>query len=62
MRGLIDGYEDPKDKRRVRYRLTTEALAHLGIRNARELPRAEELAAGATALVAHEEAALEDNA
>lgn len=47
MRGLIEGREDPSDKRRIRYNLTTEALAHLGIRSADELPRAEELRAGA---------------
>lgn len=62
MRGLIEGHEDPKDKRRVRYALTTEALAHLGISTAGELPRAEELRAGAAALIAHEEAALEPSA
>lgn len=61
VRGLIEGYEDPKDKRRIRYRLTTDALAHLGVRSARDLPRAEELAAGATAIVANEEAALATN-
>jgi len=47
LRGLIEGREDERDKRRIRYSLTTEALAHLGIANADELPRAEELRAGA---------------
>lgn len=43
MRGLIEGREDENDKRRIRYTLTTEALAHLGIKDASELPRASEL-------------------
>lgn len=43
MRGLIEGREDPQDKRRVRYVLTTEALAHLGITRIQDLPRAAEL-------------------
>ncbi len=51
MRGLIEGHEDPKDKRRMRYTLTTEALAHLGIARAAELPRATELSAAARAVV-----------
>ena len=45
MHGLIEGREDPRDKRRTRYSLTTEALAHLGITSAQKLPRAEELKA-----------------
>ncbi|MDD3531127.1 MAG: SMC-Scp complex subunit ScpB [Candidatus Pacebacteria bacterium] len=56
MRGLIEGREDERDKRRIRYSLTTEALAHLGIRSSADLPRAEELMAGAHAVV--EEASL----
>jgi len=59
MRGLIEGAEDPKDKRRQCYRLTTEALAHLGITNASELPRAKELQSGTTGLIEHGEAVLE---
>ncbi len=43
MRGLIEGKEDSQDKRRIRYALTTEALAHLGIDHINELPRAKEL-------------------
>lgn len=63
MRGLVEGREDSKDKRRVRYTLTTEALAHLGLSRAEELPRYSELSRGAQAAVesqlAHEtEAAL----
>lgn len=43
VRGLIEGREDERDKRRTRYSLTTDALAHLGITRAEELPRAKEL-------------------
>ena len=43
MRGLIEGREDEQDKRRTRYRLTTEALAHLGVSRVEELPRFSEL-------------------
>jgi segregation and condensation protein B len=42
MRGLIESREDDRDKRRMRYSLTTEALAYLGISSAEELPRAKE--------------------
>jgi len=45
MRGLIEGKEDERDRRRVRYSVTTEALAHLGIANIENLPRAAELSA-----------------
>lgn len=45
MRGLIEGREDERDKRRTRYSLTTEALAYLGITRAEDLPRAKELMA-----------------
>lgn len=48
MRGLIEGREDPHDKRRIQYRLTTEALAHLGITHVLDLPRFAELKAAAT--------------
>ncbi|MDO8593438.1 MAG: SMC-Scp complex subunit ScpB [bacterium] len=51
MRGLIEGREDERDKRRTRYSLTTDALAHLGITRAEELPRAAELMAGAQAVI-----------
>lgn len=57
MRGLIEGREDPSDKRRIRYSLTTEALAHLGLASASELPRAAELRAASRAVI--EEAAAE---
>lgn len=56
LRGLIEGREDTHDKRRVRYSLTSEALAHLGISRASELPRAEELKAAAAEVVAEEAA------
>jgi len=51
MRGLIEGKEDARDKRRIRYSLTTEALAHLGLARAKDLPRFTELAAGAKDVV-----------
>ena len=44
MRGVIEAEEDPSDKRRLRYSLTPEALAHLGLARAEELPRYAELA------------------
>ncbi|MDO8407807.1 MAG: SMC-Scp complex subunit ScpB [bacterium] len=47
VRGLIEGREDPSDKRRIRYSLTPEALAHLGLSRAEELPRYMELAEAA---------------
>ena len=49
MRGLLAGREDERDKRRIRYSLTTEALAHLGLRSLSDLPRHAELSAGAAA-------------
>ncbi len=45
MRGLIEGREDERDRRRIRYSITTEALAHLGVKSVKDLPRAEELRA-----------------
>lgn len=51
MRGLIEGREDERDKRRIRYSLTTEALAHLGIAREDDLPRAAELGAAARAVI-----------
>lgn len=45
MRGLIEGREDDRDKRRICYSLTTEALAHLGIARIEDLPRRAELRA-----------------
>lgn len=57
MRGLIEGREDEKDKRRLRYSITTEALAHLGLTRVEDLPRVHELRASATAIIKAEEAA-----
>lgn len=51
LRGLIEGKEDERDKRRIRYTLTSEALAHLGLRRLADLPRKEELAATAQSLI-----------
>ena len=50
MRGLIDAQEDPADKRRIRYQLTTDALAHLGIARREDLPRFSELSLATDAL------------
>ena len=54
VRGLIEGREDERDKRRIRYSLTTEALAHLGVARITDLPRAAELSAAARAVIAEE--------
>lgn len=54
LRGLISGKEDEQDKRRIRYSLTTDALAHLGITSLADLPRADELRV-ATADILNEE-------
>ncbi len=51
LRGLIEGQTDQTDKRRIRYSLTTEALAHLGLKKTRELPRYEELSSGTTTVI-----------
>lgn len=51
MRGLIEGKTDESDKRRTRYTMTTEALAHLGIARTENLPRFNELSAGARAVM-----------
>ncbi|MFZ2500380.1 MAG: SMC-Scp complex subunit ScpB [Minisyncoccia bacterium] len=56
VRGLIVGKEDERDKRRVRYSLTIEALAHLGITQASGLPRAAELQSATRAIIAESEA------
>ncbi|MFI5260326.1 MAG: SMC-Scp complex subunit ScpB [Candidatus Paceibacteria bacterium] len=55
MRGLIEGKEDEKDKRRIRYVLTTEALAHLGISQSLDLPRAAELRAATHEVIEEKE-------
>lgn len=60
MRGLIEGREDERDKRRIRYSVTIDALAHLGISSADELPRAAELQPQAAAIIEEESAASAD--
>ena len=64
LRGLIEGREDPSDKRRIRYTITTEALAHLGIAHESELPRIEELGTKARTIIEEEtrSAAVADSA
>ncbi|HUY62178.1 MAG TPA: SMC-Scp complex subunit ScpB [Candidatus Paceibacterota bacterium] len=54
LRGLIEGREDERDKRRIRYTLTTDALAHLGLSRVADLPRYAELSAEAQAASAAE--------
>jgi len=54
LRGLIDRTEDASDKRRFRYRATTDALSHLGVAHAKDLPRYAELSR-ASATAAQEE-------
>lgn len=48
LRGLIEGHEDSSDHRRIRYEVTTEALAHLGVVRLEDLPRFVELSVEAT--------------
>lgn len=45
VRGLIEKTDDSEDRRRPRYKPTTEALAHLGVGKTAELPHFEELSA-----------------
>ncbi len=45
LRGLVERYEDPADKRRARYRATVDALSHLGVEKREQLPRYAELSA-----------------
>ncbi|MFH1178669.1 MAG: SMC-Scp complex subunit ScpB [bacterium] len=54
MRGLIEGREDERDRRRIRYNLTTEALAHLGLSRTEDLPRYNELASGTNTIIEEE--------
>ena len=56
MRGLIEGREDEHDKRRIRYSVTTDALAHLGVAHASELPRFDELRATTDAVIEEKDA------
>lgn len=59
MRGLIEGREDERDKRRIRYSITTEALAHLGITRVTDLPRYNELATETKKIISEEVSAHE---
>lgn len=43
MRGLIEGTPDTRNKRKIYYRPTVDALAQLGITRVNELPRYDEL-------------------
>lgn len=43
LRGLVERYDDPDDKRRARYRATVGALSHLGVEKREQLPRYTEL-------------------
>jgi segregation and condensation protein B len=43
LRGLVTRTEDEKDRRRIRYTPTIEALAHLGVSSVRDLPEYSEL-------------------
>jgi len=52
LRGLVERVEDPSDKRKMRYRATTDTLAHLGIAKMSDLPRFEELSHETVAAVA----------
>ncbi len=52
MRGLIKGKEDAADRRRIRYEITPEALAYLGISRVEDLPH---YATFASLLTEHEE-------
>ncbi len=56
LRGLVEGREDERDRRRTRYTLTAEALGHLGIANATDLPRFAELSAQTADAITHDEA------
>lgn len=46
LRGLIERTDDPTDARKILYKATTDALAHLGVENVSLLPRYEELSRG----------------
>lgn len=53
LRGLIERTEDDTDRRRAKYRATTDALAHLGVSKVEDLPRYSQFTG---ALKAHETA------
>ena len=56
VRGLVRGDEDERDRRKIRYSLTPEALAHLSVKRGRELPRYSELSQEAEAVALREKA------
>ncbi|MGH7174910.1 MAG: SMC-Scp complex subunit ScpB [Minisyncoccia bacterium] len=57
LRGLIESREDAADRRRMRYTLTTEALAHLGVAKGIGLPRFKELSQNAEEVINEETSA-----
>jgi chromosome segregation and condensation protein ScpB len=52
LRGLVERTEDSSDKRKFRYKATTDALAHLGVAKVADLPRYAELKKEADAAIA----------
>lgn len=52
LRGLVKKTEDPGDRRKYRYEVTTEALSHLGVGRIEDLPRFAELRAEAKEAIA----------
>lgn len=62
LRGLIESHEDAADKRRLRYRLTPDALGALGLRQVTDLPRAEELRTATRTMLEAIDAPVEDAA
>ncbi|HEX7651775.1 MAG TPA: SMC-Scp complex subunit ScpB [Candidatus Paceibacterota bacterium] len=58
LRGLVERVEDPADKRKMRYRATTDTLGHLGLSKISDLPRFDELSHETVAAIA---AAEKDN-
>lgn len=43
MRGLVERSEDTGDRRRARFQVTIDALAHLGVSKAEDLPRFDDM-------------------
>lgn len=60
MRGLIEGREDERDKRRIRYSITTDALGHLGVAKATSLPRFAELRDSAHTVIEEQKEEVEE--
>jgi len=61
LRGLVARSEDVNDRRRIYYTATIDALAHLGVSNARELPRYEEFASALSEADVQAEADVQEN-